>query len=73
MSRQGLLPSASRSEALGAPGEARAQAKLRETLQWLCGSDYYLHDGPLVIGHAPGTVFPTAEIDHLAVTPFGIS
>jgi len=26
----------------------------------------------LVIEHAPGTAFPTAEIDHLAVTPFGI-
>ncbi|BDC45317.1 hypothetical protein PTKU15_86140 [Paraburkholderia terrae] len=68
---QGLKP-LSRAEVLGARGEARAHAKLKETLDWLCGSDYYLFDGPLVIEHAPGTAFPTAEIDHLAVTPFGI-
>lgn len=65
-------PAADRSDALGAAGEALAQAKLRETLDGLCGTDYYLHDGPLVVEHAPGTAFPTAEIDHLAVTPFGI-
>ncbi|GGD94093.1 nuclease-related domain-containing protein [Caballeronia grimmiae] len=57
---------------IGAAGEAAAQAKLRTTLQWLCGDDFYLHEGPLVIEHAPGTAFPTAEIDHLAITPFGI-
>jgi hypothetical protein len=62
----------SRSDALGAAGEALAHAKLKETLEWLCGSDYYLHEGPLVVEHAPGSEFPTAEIDHLAVTPFGI-
>ena len=62
----------SRSDALGAAGEALAHAKLRETLEWLCGSDFYLHEGPLVVEHAPGSEFPTAEIDHLAVTPFGI-
>ncbi|SAL84670.1 NERD domain-containing protein [Caballeronia arvi] len=61
-----------RSDAIGAAGEAAAQAELRKTLYWLCGNDFYLHDGPLVIEHAPGTDFPTAEIDHLAVTPFGI-
>jgi hypothetical protein len=61
-----------RSVALGEAGEAKAQAKLRETLVSLCGTDYYLFDGPLIIEHAPGTDFPTAEIDHLAVTPFGI-
>ncbi|MFM0144992.1 nuclease-related domain-containing protein [Paraburkholderia sp. RL18-085-BIA-A] len=70
VSWQGLKP-LSRAEVLGARGEARAHAKLEETLDWLCGSDYYLF-GPLVIEHAPGTAFPTAEIDHLAVTPFGI-
>jgi len=69
-------PSASshkrRSDAIGAAGEAVAQAKLRKTLYWLCGNDFYLHEGPLIIEHAPGTDFPTAEIDHLAVTPFGV-
>ena len=44
------------------------QAKLRETLNCLLGTSYYLHEGPLVIGHAPGAAFPTAELDHLAVT-----
>ncbi|MBN3754299.1 NERD domain-containing protein [Paraburkholderia sp. Tr-20389] len=68
---QGLKP-LSRAEALGAQGEAAAHAKLKETLEWLCGSDYVLLGAPLVIEHAPRTAFPTAEIDHLAVTPFGI-
>lgn len=61
-----------RADAVGAAGERQAQAKLRETPNWLCGNNYYLHEGPLIIEHAPGTDFPTAEIDHLAVTPFGI-
>jgi hypothetical protein len=61
-----------RAEQAGAAGEQIAQAKLAEALVWLCGSDCYLHDGPLVIEHDPGSPFPTAEIDHLAITPFGI-
>jgi hypothetical protein len=28
--------------------------------------------GALLLNHAPGTEFPTADVDHLAVTPFGI-
>ena len=72
MSWRGLKPSVSRAEVRGAQGEARAHAKLKETLDWLCGSDYFLLGGPLVIEHAPGTAFPTAQIDHLAITPFGI-
>ncbi|CAD6559202.1 nuclease-related domain-containing protein [Paraburkholderia sabiae] len=71
VTRQGLKP-LSRAEALGAQGEAAAHAKLKETLEWLCGSDYVLLGAPLIIEHAQGTAFPTAEIDHLAVTPFGI-
>jgi hypothetical protein len=59
-------------DAIGAAGEAATEAKLRKTLRCLCGEEFYLHDGPLVIEHAPGTAFPTAEIDHLAITPFGI-
>jgi hypothetical protein len=66
------LLSPCRAEQIGAAGEAAAHAELRRSLSWLCGNDFYLHDGPLVIEHAPGTGFPTAEIDHLAVTPFGI-
>lgn len=60
------------SDALGAEGEALAHAKLKETLEWLCGSNYYLNKSPLVIEYAPGSEFPTAEIDHVAVTAFGI-
>ncbi|VXC82414.1 NERD domain-containing protein [Burkholderia sp. 8Y] len=60
------------SKEIGAAGEAAAQAKLRTTLRSVCGDDFYLHDGPLVIEHAPGTAFPTAEIDHLSITPFGV-
>ncbi|WP_321794630.1 nuclease-related domain-containing protein [Caballeronia sp. J97] len=73
--RYGASPSphlVRRSEAIGAAGEAAAQTQLRKTLSGLCGNDFYLHDGLLVLEHAPGTDFPTAEIDRLAVTPFGI-
>ncbi|MGF6652801.1 hypothetical protein OKW34_003390 [Paraburkholderia youngii] len=48
------------------------QAELRSALQWLCGDNFYLHPGALLLNHAPGTEFPTAELDHLAITPFGI-
>ena len=37
-----------------------------------CGENFYLHPGALLLNHAPGTEFPTAELDHLAITPFGI-
>ncbi|MGV7241269.1 nuclease-related domain-containing protein [Caballeronia sp. M23-90] len=65
-------PAAERAQASGLLGEKRTQAKLTEALGWCCGTDYYLHEGSLIIEHAPGTRFPTIEIDHLAVTPFGI-
>jgi hypothetical protein len=61
-----------RSEQSGDEGKANVQAELRAALSWLCGDDFYLHDGPLLLNHAPGTEFPTAEVDHLAITPFGI-
>ncbi|OUL91148.1 nuclease-related domain-containing protein [Paraburkholderia hospita] len=61
-----------RSSALGEAGEAKAQAALRNSLTALCGADYHLFNGPIIIEHAPRADFPTAEIDHLAVTPFGI-
>ncbi|RKT10641.1 nuclease-like protein [Paraburkholderia sp. RAU2J] len=61
-----------RSQQLGEEGEALVHAELLSALQWLCGDDFYLHPGALLLNHAPGTDFPTAEVDHLAVTPFGI-
>ncbi|BCF95143.1 nuclease-related domain-containing protein [Paraburkholderia largidicola] len=61
-----------RSQRSGEEGEAVVQAELRAALQWLCGDDFYLHPGTLLLNHAPGSAFPTAEVDHLAVTPFGI-
>ncbi|MDR5762998.1 nuclease-related domain-containing protein [Caballeronia sp. LZ035] len=61
-----------RSDAIGAADEVAAQAEVRKTLYWLCGNEFYLHDSPLVIEHAPGTDYPTAEMDHLAATPYGI-
>ncbi|REG45416.1 nuclease-like protein [Paraburkholderia sp. BL6669N2] len=61
-----------RSDRSGDEGEARVQAELVEVLTWLCGSNFYLHSGPILLNHAPGTEFPTAEVDHLAITPFGI-
>jgi hypothetical protein len=67
-----LLPVLSRAEKTGEIGELRTQAKLRDALQWLWGNDFYLHEGPIILEHAPGTQFPTIEIDHFAVTRFGI-
>jgi hypothetical protein len=61
-----------RNERSGDEGEARVQAELVAILTWLCGRNFYLHCGPLLLNHAPGTEFPTAEVDHLAITPFGI-
>ncbi|MCP3712268.1 NERD domain-containing protein [Paraburkholderia sp. CNPSo 3274] len=63
---------ATRAHARGEAGEATVRAELCRVLTTLCGDDYYLHDGAVLLRHAPGTAFPTAEIDHLAVTPFGL-
>ncbi|TDN59083.1 nuclease-related domain-containing protein [Paraburkholderia sp. BL10I2N1] len=65
-------PPITRSRAAGDAGEIRVQAELRRALTWLCGENFYLHPTALLLHHAPGTAFPTAEIDHLAVTAFGI-
>ena len=62
----------SRSQASGDAGEARVNAELRRILARLCGSDFYVHPTALLLLHAPATDFPTAEVDHLVVTPFGI-
>ncbi|WP_321936222.1 nuclease-related domain-containing protein [Paraburkholderia sp. J8-2] len=61
-----------RAHARGEAGEALTRAELRRVLTSLCGSDFYLHDGAVLLNHAPGTAYPTAEVDHLAVTPFGL-
>ncbi|MEQ0776578.1 nuclease-related domain-containing protein [Paraburkholderia tropica] len=65
-------PPATRAMIRGEAGEAAVRAELRRVLAGLCGNDFYLHDGAVLVEHAPGTAFPTAEIDHIAVTPFGI-
>jgi hypothetical protein len=74
--RRTIIPTgrapASRSQRSGEEGEAVVQAELRAELEWLCGDNFYLHPGPLLLNHAPGSAFPTAEVDHLAVTPFGL-
>ncbi|MBN3785694.1 NERD domain-containing protein [Burkholderia sp. Ac-20353] len=61
-----------RAETSGDLGEARVLSELRTILPWLCGNDYYVHPCAVLLHHAPGTAFPTAEVDHLVVTPFGI-
>jgi nuclease-like protein len=65
-------PPALRSDIRGDEGERRVHEELREALTWLCGENFYLHPGALLLNHAPGTDYPTAEIDHLVITPFGI-
>ncbi|MGF6782052.1 hypothetical protein P3T21_007292 [Paraburkholderia sp. GAS334] len=59
-------------QAAGDAGEAAVHAELQRTLQWLCGDDFHLHATPILLHHAPGSPFPTAEVDHLAITPFGL-
>ena len=61
-----------RSEQQGEIGEKSVDAELRRVLSRLCEANFYLHPCALLIEHAPGTAFPTAEIDHLAITPFGL-
>ncbi|MFL9988464.1 nuclease-related domain-containing protein [Paraburkholderia sediminicola] len=61
-----------RSQLQGDAGEALVQDELRRVLTWLCGTNFYLSPTALLLNHAPGTSYPTAEVDHLAITPFGI-
>jgi hypothetical protein len=56
--------------ACGRRGYRTTQAK---TLYRLCGYDFYLQESPLFIKHAPRTDFSTADNDHLALTPSGVS
>jgi hypothetical protein len=62
----------SRSEQQGDAGEKLVHDELLRVLSWLCGANFYLHPTALLLDHAPGTAFPTAEVDHLVITPFGI-
>ncbi|MGG2041494.1 nuclease-related domain-containing protein [Burkholderia gladioli] len=61
-----------RAQASGDAGEARVNAELRRALSQICGPDFYVHPTALLLLHAPGSEFPTAEVDHLVITPFGI-
>jgi hypothetical protein len=65
-------PPVTRAQASGDAGEAAVHAELHRVLTWLCGENFHLHEGAVLIRHAPGTSFPTAEIDHVVVAPFGI-
>lgn len=70
--RRQSTPPVTRSHASGDAGEARVLGELRRVLSQLCGNDFYVHPTALLLLHAPGTEFPTAEVDHLVVTAFGI-
>ncbi|MFM0156758.1 nuclease-related domain-containing protein [Paraburkholderia sediminicola] len=61
----------SSADARGALGEVLVSGELRRVLTRPCSNDYQILNS-LILIHKPGTVFPTAEIDHLAVTSFGI-
>jgi hypothetical protein len=56
----------------GEIGEHAVQRELDSTLAWLCPDDHYIHPTALVLRHAPYSSFPTAEVDHMLITPFGI-
>jgi hypothetical protein len=58
-------------DARGELGEALVSVALHRHLTRLCGGDYRVLDG-VVLVHAPGTAFPTAEVDHLVIAPFGV-
>lgn len=64
-------PRTGRAARRGEEGERQVSADLRRHLARLCGDDWLVFDS-LILIHAPGSAFPTAEIDHLAITPFGI-
>ncbi|BCZ85541.1 hypothetical protein PTKU64_92160 (plasmid) [Paraburkholderia terrae] len=65
-------PPVLRSDIRGEEGERRVYEELLDALTWICGENFFLHPGALLLNHAPGTAYPTAEVDHLAITPFGI-
>jgi len=58
-------------EIRGAQGESDVAAVLHSLLNEMCGNDFVLRHS-VILNIAPGTKYPTAEIDHLAITPFGI-
>jgi Nuclease-related domain len=60
-----------RAEARGAQGELAVAAELRALLTEMCGSNFVLRNS-VILNIAPGTRYPTAEIDHLVITSFGI-
>jgi hypothetical protein len=58
-------------QARGDAGEAAVANGLRRVLQAISEGPFCLRNS-LILNHAPGAAFPTAEVDHLAVTSFGI-
>lgn len=55
----------------GDDGEFEVAEELDRVLTGICGDDFTLFNS-IILRHAPGTKFPTAEVDHLVVTKFGI-
>jgi hypothetical protein len=58
-------------EERAAEGEAIVESSLRTLLSRMCGNDFVLRHS-VILNIAPGTNYPTAEIDHLVITPFGV-
>jgi hypothetical protein len=58
-------------DARGVQGEADVAAALQGLLTEMCGNLFVLRHS-VILKIAPGTKYPTAEIDHLAITPFGV-
>jgi hypothetical protein len=73
LSREDAAPGARAmgSAGRGEEGERLVSSDLQRHLARLCGDDWLILNG-LILVHAPGSAFPTAEIDHLVITPFGI-
>lgn len=58
-------------QANGDAGEAAVSDCLQSVLQAISEGPFCLRNS-LILNHAPGAAFPTAEVDHLVVTSFGI-
>lgn len=57
--------------AKGVAGEQAVADRLHKTLSAMCGQDYAIRNS-VILNHAPGSAFPTAEVDHLVIAPFGV-
>jgi hypothetical protein len=69
--KQRLKNQRRQAQANGDAGEATVSECLKALLPAMDAGQFVVRHS-LILNHAPGTAFPTAEVDHLAVTEYGI-